>query len=231
MLGPHAIRDAGSRGVLTGAFLETDFAAFLAWRDFGSPDPNACNGFRWRRCGRRRRLPAWRNGAAYRERRGDLFSRRHAGPARSRRRRRRSRASAKRELFEETGIRAEEAEAAPDWVVVRAPGRVACMKPMTMSVTARRQGAHRLEPRRRSEGGVFSHSCLAQRGRLRRAHARFRARLHGLGVGGGAAALRFGRGGWGVCSEKNGKPGQVLDFRVATISKRRMARTQLRRQS
>lgn len=32
-------------GVLTGAYLETDFASFIAWRDFGFPDTTMCNCF------------------------------------------------------------------------------------------------------------------------------------------------------------------------------------------
>jgi 8-oxo-dGTP pyrophosphatase MutT (NUDIX family) len=32
-------------GVLTGAYLETDFASFIAWRDWGFPDTTMCNCF------------------------------------------------------------------------------------------------------------------------------------------------------------------------------------------
>jgi 8-oxo-dGTP pyrophosphatase MutT (NUDIX family) len=45
-------------------------------------------------------------------------------------------ASARRELFEETGVSAGEAAAAPGWTVVFAPRRIACMKPMTLAVPA-----------------------------------------------------------------------------------------------
>src|SRR5208337_4720308 len=45
-------------------------------------------------------------------------------------------ASARRELLEETGIAADEAAIRPDWTVVFAPGRIACMKLMTLAVPA-----------------------------------------------------------------------------------------------
>ena len=45
-------------------------------------------------------------------------------------------ASARRELFEETGVSAEETEIAPGWTLVFTPQRIACMKLMTLAVTA-----------------------------------------------------------------------------------------------
>ncbi|MBV8107280.1 MAG: NUDIX hydrolase [Hyphomicrobiales bacterium] len=45
-------------------------------------------------------------------------------------------ASARRELFEETGIRAEETVVGPAWTVVFAGWRIACMKPMTLTLSA-----------------------------------------------------------------------------------------------
>ena len=38
-------RDAAGRPVFRGAYLETDFKAFMAWRDFGHPDAGVRNGF------------------------------------------------------------------------------------------------------------------------------------------------------------------------------------------
>ncbi len=38
-------RYAVDGGVLRGACFETDFASFLAWRDWGFPDPDVCNVF------------------------------------------------------------------------------------------------------------------------------------------------------------------------------------------
>ena len=159
MLGRHAIETRGGARVLTGAFVETDFAAFLTWREFGFPASNACNGFS---------MAALRGadgafvlgemaphtasaGAVYfpagtpdrQDLAGDVVD---------------LEASARRELFEETGVRAEEAEIAPGWVVVRARGRVACMKPMRLSLgaeAARAEIAARLSAQARPEFSAF----------------------------------------------------------------------------
>jgi len=45
-------------------------------------------------------------------------------------------ASARRELLEETGVGAEEAVVGPTWTVVFAGWRIACIKPMTLPLTA-----------------------------------------------------------------------------------------------
>jgi 8-oxo-dGTP pyrophosphatase MutT (NUDIX family) len=42
LLGRNAVFDAGT---LTAEYFETDFASFLAWRDFGYPDKDIFNGF------------------------------------------------------------------------------------------------------------------------------------------------------------------------------------------
>ena len=46
LMGRHEFvpRDDGAT-ILRGAYFETDFKAFLAWRDFGFPDATVCNGF------------------------------------------------------------------------------------------------------------------------------------------------------------------------------------------
>lgn len=133
MLSRHAVEGR----TLRGEFIETDFAAFLAWREFGFPASNACNGFS---------MAALRGddgafllgemsphtasaGAIYfpagTPDPQDVFD----GVVDLA-------ASARRELFEETGIDPSEAEIAPGWVIVHAPGRVACMKPMRLRVPA-----------------------------------------------------------------------------------------------
>jgi len=133
MLGPHAVEG----GLLRGQFVETDFAAFLNWRESGFPSANACNGFA---------MAALRGadgafllgemaadtasaGAIYfpagTPDRQDVF-----GDVVD------LEASARRELAEETGLAAGETQVAPGWVVVRAPGRVACMKPMRLRLGA-----------------------------------------------------------------------------------------------
>lgn len=137
MLGAHGVETRDGARVLKGSFLETDFADFLAWRDFGSPASNACNGFA---------MAALRGsdgafvlgemsahtasaGAIYfpagTPDRQDLF-----GDVVD------LAASVRRELFEETGLRAEETEIASGWQVVRSHGRVACMKPVRLPMTA-----------------------------------------------------------------------------------------------
>ncbi|MGD1016400.1 MAG: hypothetical protein ABR863_08175 [Roseiarcus sp.] len=46
LLGEHALeRRADGAQALRGAFFETDYAAFIAWRDFGYPDAQVCNAF------------------------------------------------------------------------------------------------------------------------------------------------------------------------------------------
>jgi 8-oxo-dGTP pyrophosphatase MutT (NUDIX family) len=45
-------------------------------------------------------------------------------------------ASVRRELFEETGMQADETAMAAGWTLVFAPQRIACMKLMTLSITA-----------------------------------------------------------------------------------------------
>ena len=133
MLGPHAIEAR----VLRGTFLETDFKNFLAWREFGFPASNACNGFS---------MAALRAadgafllgemadhtasaGAVYfpagTPDRSDVFGDIVDLDA-----------SVRRELFEETGLRAAPQEIAPGWIIVRARGRVACMKPINLGLTA-----------------------------------------------------------------------------------------------
>lgn len=133
VLGPHAIEGQALRG----EFIETDFAAFLTWREAGFPAANACNGFA---------MAALRGadgafllgemsahtasaGSIYfpagtpdpQDVFGDVVD---------------LEASARRELFEETGVRAEEAEIAPGWIVVRDGPRVACMKLMRLTLAA-----------------------------------------------------------------------------------------------
>ena len=133
MLGPHRVEGR----VLKGEFIETDFRNFLAWREFGFPASNACNGFS---------MAALRGadgafilgemaehtasaGAVYfpagTPDRSDVFGRVvDLG------------ASVLRELQEETGLVAAPQEISPGWTLVRAPGRVACMKPIRLRESA-----------------------------------------------------------------------------------------------
>ena len=129
MLGPHRVEGR----VLRGEFWETDFKNFLAWREFGFPASNACNGFS---------MAALRGadgpfvlgemsghtasaGAVYfpagTPDLSDVFGETVDLDA-----------SVRRELQEETGLVAAADEIAPGWTVVRARGRVACMKPIRL---------------------------------------------------------------------------------------------------
>jgi 8-oxo-dGTP pyrophosphatase MutT (NUDIX family) len=133
MLGAHEYVNHGDARVLTGQFLEADFADFLAWREFGFPASNACNGFS---------MAALRGAdggflvgemAAHTASAGAIYF-----PAGTPDRQDLDgdvvdlEASARRELFEETGVGAEEAEIAPGWWVVHSQGRVACLKMMRL---------------------------------------------------------------------------------------------------
>jgi hypothetical protein len=112
LLGRHAFETrADGKIVLRGAYFETDFAAFLAWRDFGFPGAEVCNGFS---------MAALRgsDGAFLLGDRVDLL------------------ASLTRELEEETGIAARETTYGAGWIVVDAPPRIACLKIMSLGVPA-----------------------------------------------------------------------------------------------
>jgi 8-oxo-dGTP pyrophosphatase MutT (NUDIX family) len=138
LLGRHAFepREDGAL-VLRGGYFETGFADFLAWRDFGFPGGEVCNGFS---------MAALRSsdgafllgemsahtanaGAIYfaagTPDRQDVFGDRVDLAA-----------SVTRELEEETGISASETTYGPCWIVVHAPPRVACMKIMRLAITA-----------------------------------------------------------------------------------------------
>jgi len=122
---------------LRGVYFETDYADFLAWRDFGDRDGGVCNGFS---------MAALRSsdgafllgemaahtasaGAVYfaagTPDRQDVFGDRVDLTA-----------SVTRELEEETGISAAETRYGSGWIVVDAPPRVACMKIMRLANTA-----------------------------------------------------------------------------------------------
>jgi len=138
LLGQHEFvtRDDGGI-VLRGAYFETDFADFLAWRDFGFPGEPVCNGFSMAALqgadgafllGEMSAHTA-NAGAIYfaagTPDRSDVFGDRMDLTA-----------SVTRELGEETGISAAETSFGSDWIVVHAPPRVACMKIMRLAVTA-----------------------------------------------------------------------------------------------
>ena len=124
---------------LRGAFFETDYADFLAWSEFGSPGEPVDNCFS---------MAALR-GADGAFLLGEMAPHTHSAgqiyfpagtpdPTDVFDGKVDLDASARRELFEETGVKAGETTIAPGWTLVFAPQRIACMKLMTLAVPAAR---------------------------------------------------------------------------------------------
>jgi hypothetical protein len=138
LLGSHEIATRADGALaLRGGYFETDFAAFLAWRDFGFPGEGVCNGFSMAALqgsdgafllGEMAAHTA-NAGAIYfaagTPDRHDVFGGRVDLAA-----------SVTRELEEETGIAAAETDYGPNWVIVHAPPRIACMKIMRLKISA-----------------------------------------------------------------------------------------------
>ena len=138
LLGEHALeRRADGAPVLRGAFFETDYAAFIAWRDFGYPDARVCNAFSAAALVSQDGAFLLGEMAAHTIAAGaiyfpcgtpdpkDVFAGRvDLGE------------SATRELEEETGVAAREAVADPTWTLVYAPPRIACIKVMRLAASA-----------------------------------------------------------------------------------------------
>ncbi len=138
LLGSHALeRRADGASILRGAYFETDFAAFLAWRDFGFPDAQACNGFSMAALASEDGAFLLGEMAAHTANAGaiyfpagtpdpqDVFAGRVDLTA-----------NATRELEEETGVGGREAALDPAWTLVFAPARIACMKIMRLAAPA-----------------------------------------------------------------------------------------------
>jgi 8-oxo-dGTP pyrophosphatase MutT (NUDIX family) len=138
LLGEHVLeRRADGGQVLRGAFFETDYAAFVAWRDFGFPDAGVCNAFSATALASQDGAFLLGEMAAHTIAAGaiyfpcgtpdpkDVF----AGRVDLLR-------SATRELEEETGVAAHEAVADPTWTLVYAPPRIACLKVMRLAAPA-----------------------------------------------------------------------------------------------
>ena len=137
LLADHRLTAGASGMTLAGEYIEVDYSAFLAWRDFDFPDRAVANGFAMAA------LVGADGGfligemAAHTANAGasyfpagtpdakDVF----AGKVDLL-------ASAQRELAEETGIGADEVTIAPGWIVVYAPPRIACMKIMRLAEPA-----------------------------------------------------------------------------------------------
>jgi 8-oxo-dGTP pyrophosphatase MutT (NUDIX family) len=138
MLGRHhfAQRDDGAT-ILSGAYFATDYKAFLAWRDFGYPDRAVCNCFSMAALVSSDGAFLLGEMAAHTANGGSVyFAAGTPDPSDIIGERVDLAASARRELQEETGISADEVVTAPDWTIVHAPPRIACMKVMRMNDTA-----------------------------------------------------------------------------------------------
>ncbi len=132
LMGAHefVMREDGAT-ILRGEYFETDFKAFLAWRDFGFPDNSVCNGFSMAALqasdgayllGEMSEHPP-NAGAIY-------FAAGTPDPSDVFDGRVDLLASVVRELEEETGLRARDLVVADDWIVVDAAPRIACLKPV-----------------------------------------------------------------------------------------------------
>ena len=138
LLGRHEFAKRGDGAtILRGAYFETDFKAFLAWRDFGFPDASVCNCFSMAALQSSDGAFLLGEMAAHTANAGSVYF--AAGtPDRSDIRGDRVdlAASVRRELHEETGISPDEVAMAPDWTIVYAPPRIACMKIARSAETA-----------------------------------------------------------------------------------------------
>ncbi len=124
---------------LTGVYFETDYADYLAWEEFGFPGEAVDNCFSM--AALRGSDGAFLLGemAPHTFNAGQVYF--PAGtpdPADVFDGRVDLEASAGRELFEETGVKAGETAIAPGWTLVLTPNRIACMKLMTLAVPAAR---------------------------------------------------------------------------------------------
>ena len=125
------------RRVMRSAHFETSFSAFMAWRDFGFPDASVRNCFS---------MAALRGDdggfilaemGAHTSNAGQIYF--PAGtpdPHDIVGDRVDLDGSARRELEEETGLRPDEASFAPDWLLVDAGPRLACMKLVDVAAPA-----------------------------------------------------------------------------------------------
>lgn len=132
-----------SAGALRGSYFETDFASFVAWRDFGFPDDGVRNGFA---------LGALQGSdggyvmgvmGAHTMNAGKIyFPGGTPDPSDLRDGRVDLESSVRREVQEETGLRADEFEIDAGWHCIPAGPMIALLKPMRY-----REGAARLRQR------------------------------------------------------------------------------------
>jgi hypothetical protein len=138
LMGSHdfVARTDGAR-VLRGEYFETDYKNFLAWRDLGFPGEAVCNGFSM--AALQSSDGAYLLGEmAHHTANGGLiyYAAGTPDPSDVFEGRVDLRASIVRELQEETGLTPREVSFAEDWIVVEAPPRIACLKPVTVPLNA-----------------------------------------------------------------------------------------------
>lgn len=122
---------------LSGSFFETSYAAMLAWKRLGYPDAAVENAFAMAALQSIDGALILGEMAPHTANAGRIYF--PAGtpdPTDVFDGRVDFEASARRELAEETGLDANEADVAPGWTLVFDPPRIACMKRMTLAETA-----------------------------------------------------------------------------------------------
>jgi 8-oxo-dGTP pyrophosphatase MutT (NUDIX family) len=133
-----SVETLSGRQILRGAGLETDFKAFIAWRDFGTPDTDVCNCFAMAALvsadnafvlGRMGPHTANAGRIYFPAGTPDPQDRLEDGTIDLS-------GSVLRELSEETGIEPAEIVCDPDWTVVFSGSRVACMKRVRSPLSA-----------------------------------------------------------------------------------------------
>ena len=138
LLGRHKLeRRLDGAMKLSGAYFETDYANFLAWRDFGFPDRMVANAFSM--AALRGADGAFLLGemAAHTANAGRIYFPAGTPDAKDVFDGRVDlEASATRELIEETGVDGSETRFGPGWSVVYAPPRIACLKIMRLAEPA-----------------------------------------------------------------------------------------------
>jgi 8-oxo-dGTP pyrophosphatase MutT (NUDIX family) len=138
LMGAHEFARRGDGAtVLRGECFETDYKAFLAWRDFGSPDRSVRNCFSMAALQSSDGAFILGEMAAHTANAGAIYfaagtpDRHDVFGSRVD-----LRASVLRELQEETGLAPSEVEVAENWIVVDAPPRIACLKPTKVAEKA-----------------------------------------------------------------------------------------------
>jgi 8-oxo-dGTP pyrophosphatase MutT (NUDIX family) len=132
LMGAHEFvtRDDGAT-ILAGEYFETNFKAFLAWRDFGFPDKVVYNGFSMAALQSSDGAYLLGEMSDHTANAGAIyFAAGTPDPSDVFDGRVDLLASVVRELAEETGLQASDLVVAEDWIVVDAPPRIACLKPV-----------------------------------------------------------------------------------------------------